>query len=256
MKAESFGYKNAWFACRAGSASEVAAALQLEQVASASWQVGVEASYASGRDSPHVGDVFVTSPVDGWVLAVGRALWTLNDSQPPRVMAWCAKLSQALGGAEVQYFSTYRVVEAHAWGRAIGGVANRSYILVDGEIREDFGGQSDEEQRLGFKFFDFGSSEAEDDGYLEREDLELPNEDHVMRLAAAWSVDPSAFQERALEVGSGLLGRIALPEPNYAVRSKIAPPIVAPTAIERGEARVAGVSVASRARNRPWWRFW
>jgi len=257
MKSESFGYKNAWFACRSDSPQAVTSALGIVGTGSCTWEDGIKASYTH-EGPPNLGPIFVTSPVDGWVLAVGRALWTLCDSDPPKVLEWCANLSQALGGAEVQYFSTYRVVEAHAWGRAKGGIARRSYILIDGEVHEDFGSQSEEEKALGFNFFDFCPVEAEDDSYADREDLELPGEEHVMRLAASWSVDPSELEGRDLEVESGLLGRISLPEPNYPRKPK---PVV-PTACSETHAvpddiapTVTPIS-AVKPPERSWWRFW
>ncbi|AKN91911.1 hypothetical protein ACU10_01355 [Xanthomonas oryzae pv. oryzicola] len=55
------------------------------------------------------------------------------------------------------------------------------------------GGQSDEERALSFRFFDEQSQEAADDDYWDRTDLEFPTETHVMRLAQAWSIDPSSL---------------------------------------------------------------
>ncbi len=252
MKVEPFGYKNAWFACRTDSALAVASALRLTAEMPSSWEEGVKASYANEEPS-YIGAVFVSPPIDGWVLAVGNTLFTLCDSTPPSILEWCANLSQALAGAEIHFFCTHRVVGVHAWGRAKDGRANRCYVFVDGEIHEDVGGQTMAEKSLGFNFFNDRSAEAEDENYYDREDLEYPDEDHVMRLAAAWSVDPSELEARGLDVAAGLLGRITLPEPKFAPK-----PAVIETAViaPRTPSEAASEVGSPKAVGRPWWRFW
>src|SRR4051794_5634364 len=63
----SFGYKSAWLAVRAADNTEVAEALNLDQVAASTWAAGiatVREADAGTRPAP----VFVGSPVDGWTL--------------------------------------------------------------------------------------------------------------------------------------------------------------------------------------------
>ena len=116
---------------------------------------------------------------------------------------------------------------------------------MEGEVREDFGDPSAEEAELGFKFFDFGSVEAQDEDYADREML---GEEHVMKLAAAWSVDPSGLGSISLEVEAGILGRIALPEPRYHAAE--------PKAMEAGEVKQPPLTTSLNEGERPWWRFW
>jgi hypothetical protein len=227
MKADSFGYKNAWLAIKGAGSRAVAEALSLRSVRAADWDTGIKAAY----EYPITSAVFVTPPVDGWVLCVGFPLFTPVDARPPafglRAAEWAAELQ-----TEVQYFSTHRIVEAHAWARARPSGLERAYVYVgeSGEKVLDFGSQTAEERALGFAFFDPSSDEAQVDDYWERQDLTHVGEEHVMALAARWSVDPSALAERDLEVAEGLIGDFG------------EPPSPQP--------------VPAMPAQRPWWKLW
>ncbi len=208
MKAASFGFKNAWIAVKGASAAAVAEALSLRGVREADWATGVQAAY---EDSA-TGAVFVTPPIDSWVLCVGWPLVASVDARPPefglRATEWATTLQ-----TEVQYFATHRVVEAHAWARARPSGLERAYLYVgeSGETVLDEGPPTEEEKALGFAFFDPSSDEAQADDYWDREDLTYPDESHVVALAARWSVDPTAFDGRDLEVGPGMIGDFGEP---------------------------------------------
>lgn len=224
MKAESFGYKNAWVAVKDASPAAVAEALSLRGVREADWAAGLQAAYADP------GSVFVTPPIDGWVLCVGWPLFASVDARPPefglRAVEWATTLQ-----TEVQYFATHRVVEAHAWARARPPGLERAYLYVgeSGEKVLDLGPPTGEERALGFAFFDPSSDEAQADDYWDREDLAYVTEDHVILLAARWSVDPTSLAERDIEVGPGLIGDLAQP---------------------------SAVTPTSPAPRKPWWKPW
>ena len=148
-------------------------------------------------------------------MAASRTFWTIKDTQPSKVAEWCGLLSQCLDGAEVQFFSTYRVVEAHAWGRARGGIALRSFVIIDGQIRENVGDPSEEEKSLGLNYADLSVP-----SYFDREDVAFPNEDAVIKLAACWSVDPTTLSETSPEGQALVIGEIELPESVYSARTK------------------------------------
>jgi hypothetical protein len=194
VKATGFGYKSAWIAAKRASPEAVAEALGLRNVRAIAWDAGLAAAEAEPYAS-----VFVTPPIDGWVLGVGFALFALADARPPlvgrRAEEWAARLQ-----TEVQYFATHRVVEAHAWARARPSGLERaySYLGESGEKLLDEGHPTAEERALGFAFFDPGSADAEEDGYWEREDLTYASEEHVIRLASRWSLDPTSLDEREL----------------------------------------------------------
>lgn len=227
MKAESFGFKNAWVAFRTADPAAVAKALSIRNPRPASWTEGVAAAY----EYPIGCSVFVTPPVHGWILCVGFPLFAAVDARPPTfgddAAAWARQL-----GCEVQYFSTHRIVEAHAWARARPGGLERAYVFVgeSGEKVLDVGAPTPEERQLGFAFFDPTSPAAESDGYWERKDLTFPHEDDVMAVAGKWSLDSSRLDERGLDVGGGLIG-------DYGEPPAAPPPVVEPPA-------------------KPWWKVW
>jgi len=187
MKAESFGFKNAWVAFRSNDPTAIAEALSLRNRRPATWVEGLEAAY----EYPMGCSVFVTPPIDGWVLCVGLPLTESSDVRPPTFGDDAAAWARTLG-CEVQYFATHRVVEAHAWARARPAGLERaySYLGESGEKLLDVGPPTPEEKQLGFAF---------------------PNESHVMALAGLWSVDPSGLEERNLDVGEGLIGEYGEP---------------------------------------------
>lgn len=228
MNAESFGYKNAWIAVKDVRPEAVAEALSLRNIRSANWDAGLKAAY----EYPTTCAVFVTPPIDSWVLCAGFPLFAPVDERPPafgsRAAEWASRLK-----TEVQYFSTHRIVEAHACVRARPHGLDRAYLYVgeSGEKVLDLGPPTAEERALGFAFFDPSSPEAKADGYWERDDLVYVGEEHVMALAARWSVDPSSLGARNLEVGDGLRGNF-------------------------GELAFRAQQVSTLSPKRPWWKLW
>jgi hypothetical protein len=205
VTADGFGYKTAWVAARSVSPDELASALALRDSQPTAWQAGVEASYGDGRL------VFVTPRLGDWTLCTGVALLDATGGRPPEFPDLIQKIAARLHTV-VQFFATHRVVELHAWGRATAQAVDRAYMYVgeSGETMLDVGLQTPEEQSLGFAFFNSSSSEAQVEGYWEREDLTFPDEESVMRLAALWSLDPSALPG-AVAPESGVLGKYGEP---------------------------------------------
>jgi hypothetical protein len=114
---------------------------------------------------------------------------------------------------EAQYFATHRVVESHTWARAVRGRLVRGYGWVGerGETLWDEGEQTPEERDLGFRFFDEQSPEASQEDYWARQDLRYPDEECVLRLAGAWSLDPTALEQPFRVPGLGVLGKLPNP---------------------------------------------
>jgi hypothetical protein len=175
-----FGYTCAWLAVRTTAPGDVVRALALEEVEAVGWPGGVDAAYD--------GAVFVTPPVDGWVLVASTALPAFGDDAGSPV-ALIERLSAALA-TEVQYFGTHRVVEYHAWAVARNGRRERAFAWLGerGEVLVDEGARRAGEPTL------------EPTG-------ESPDEDTVMRVAAAWSVDPTGLADRGA-LGTGWRGRL------------------------------------------------
>ena len=80
-----------------------------------------------------------------------------------------------------------RVVRAYGW------------LGERGEVLEDVGPRTPEEEELGFWFVDRTTVEGDWEG------VEMPGEDDVMRIAGRWSINPQEVDAYP-SVGIGFLG--------------------------------------------------
>ena len=168
-----FGHKQAWLAVRDTEPGAIIAAIGLRDLGPVSWRDGLDVAYVTDDR------VILTPPLPGarhatWVLAVGR--WWLTGGAVDTVT-----LSRDLD-TEVQYFATSRTEEWHHWERAVAGVLVRrfSFLGQSGEVTAWRGDPDATEVALGLP------TEPED------RDILIAESD-VMRVAGAWSVDPSAL---------------------------------------------------------------
>jgi hypothetical protein len=168
-----FGFKQAWLAVRTADSSAVLAAIGLRDLGTVPWRGGIDLSYFTPDR------LAVTPPLPGaggadWTLVAG--IWLLTA--PVDIAALSAKL-----GTEVQGFGTHRVVEAHQWSRAVDGQVVRAfgYVGESGELTEWHGEPDPVEREIGLP------PAVDDDTFL------LIGEEDVMRVAAAWSVDPASL---------------------------------------------------------------
>jgi hypothetical protein len=184
-----FGPKQAWLAVREGEAEAVAEALGLRDLGPVPWRSGVDLAYLTD-------DRLVLTPLlpgaggAPWLLVAGRWL-LLQADHPVDVGALSATL-----GTEVQFFATYRVGELHRWARARDGRLVRSFGFrgEDGEVT-DWRGEPDEaETAMGLpaEAPDVIGGAGAGAGWSEI----LVAEHDVMRLAGAWSVDPTSLDGR------------------------------------------------------------
>ncbi len=180
-----FGYKCAWLAIKTEDPQAVIEALGLQNVRESGWQKGVAAAYG--------GEVFVTPPLNGWVLAASISLPEITDKTRPDQLS---PLVKSLGKRfpDVQYFGTHRVVEYHGWLRATDGEIVRRYAYLGecGETLSDEGQQTDEETKLGLIY----------------NDSKFPDEQDVIQLAGAWSIDPTTLDDIHREKSVGNLGSL------------------------------------------------
>ena len=185
------GFKTSWIAVRDRTPAEVADVLRLADREEASWAVGTERAYRDG--------LFVGAPVDGWTLAHSRI--DFDDAVgggPINVPKWLARLSEQLG--EVQFFSTHRVSDYYAWGRAIDGSVKRAVVWGDGSVTICEGVPTEEEHQLGIGIA--SAAEANDDENY----AAVPGEGTIMELAALWSVNPTAIDDADVAT-NGILGK-------------------------------------------------
>lgn len=225
MKLTGFGYKQAWFVIQSEFADALLAYFQCESPTRIDWIQGMAKAYEPNGDL-----AFRTPNLDNWTMLAGTSLFTFGET--PGLGERLLESALAVG-AEVQYFASHRVVEFHAWARALpdGTVRAYAYNGSRGETIEDRGIPSAEELALGYRFFDVRSPEASSDGYWERADLRFPNEDDVMRLAGQWSLNPVELDGREVSFADGTLHR---------VNTQASPALATPTPPAK----------------RPWWRLW
>lgn len=226
----SFGYKMGWLAIRSTDRDAVVRSLQLSDPAEVTWREGIDALYENGLKPLNLllgrcSTIFVSPAVNGWTLVVGR--WTAGSDEElgvRQVERLITRASSEFG--EVQAFASHRVIEYHHWMLARNSDLVRSFAYIGerGEVLTDSGEPTPVE--LGFKWYPL----REEDADLEEEEI-LPNEESVMKVAGAWSVNPQLLETFPSSSSRGVLAK--------------APPIQQqPQNAEAGPAR------------RPWWRFW
>lgn len=171
-----FGGKQAWLAVRGGSQAAVLDALRLRDLGTVLWRDGIDVAHLTDDR------VAITPPLCGardtrWVLAVGRLFLT----SPVDIVDLSARLE-----TEVQFFATHRVTELHRWQRAGGGELIRAfgYVGQTGEVTAWHGDPDPAERAAGLP------------GKLDTETTVLVSEHDVLRVADAWSVDPTTLNGR------------------------------------------------------------
>jgi hypothetical protein len=180
-----FGVKQAWLAI--GTADRdvppeaIMAALGVRDLGAVDWRHGIDLAYLTDDR------LAITPPLAGaggraWTLVVGRAFFAADGA--PDI----ATVSAALD-ADVQFFATHRVAEAHDWERAVGGRLVRAFRYVGerGQVIRWYGEPDATELALGLP-----ASYNRDRGPDGERDI-VVGEPDVMRVAAAWSVDPSSL---------------------------------------------------------------
>jgi hypothetical protein len=173
-----FGGKQAWLAVAGDDPVEVIRALGLRDLGPVPWREGI--------DLAHLTDdrVAVTPPLPGardtsWILATGRRL--LLPGAHVDVIGLSAEL-----GTEVQFFATHRVTELHRWQRAANGELIRAfgYVGRTGEVTSWHGEPGPAEREAGLP------AELDEDATI------LVGEKDVLRVADAWSIDPTTLTGR------------------------------------------------------------
>lgn len=177
-----FGYKCSWLCVKAGSPGEVIEKIGLKNPRACNWNDGVYGDHG----------VFVSSVLDGWVLVVNWGMDVL-DTDPARLDELAGKFS------ELQYFSTHRAAEYHAWVKYVGGEMIRGYGWCGdiGEVLLNRGEITPEETELGLADL-LPDSGADWDNY------DFPDEQNVLDIAAAWGIDTS-FTRKTYPESTGVL---------------------------------------------------
>ena len=189
-----FGYKNKWIAVKSNDKEKVATFLNLKNIQKSNWESGLKFGYEKG--------MFVTPEIKGWILVLGIDISDLETNNTKELLQ---RISKEFG--ECQIFLTHRIVEYHFWGLARNGKIERLYSYV-GESGENLiveGEPTEIEKR--YNLVNTFSVEAKNDEYLEREDIEIPDEEIVMKIAEDWSINPTKIKEYQDIEGIGLIGK-------------------------------------------------
>ena len=179
-----------WLAARGRNLHAVQSALGLHHVRPCTWIEGL---------TDHQ-KLFIAPPVNGWILVAGSGL-----PEPGEDIDACFRfvleLSRKLG--HVQFFHANPVLDHHAWVRAESGRIVRAYAWA-GQTLWNQGARTPAELELGLKCFHY--FETPESAWNGRSDVLSSNTEKVPLLAARWSFDPAAIDERTFERASGLAG--------------------------------------------------
>src|SRR5205085_10092658 len=141
-----FSAPTRWLAIRSYNPQAVQAALGLLKPRPCSWEEGLTAAQAK--------KLFISPPVDGWILVMGSGL-----PEPAHDVDQCfhflLALSKKLGC--VQFFSANRALHHHAWVRAEQGRIQRAYAWA-GKTLWNQGRVTKAETELRMRCFDYAEA--------------------------------------------------------------------------------------------------
>ena len=179
-----------WVAIKSQQLSAVQNALGLHKVKPCSWQKGL-----AGEEK-----LFIAPPVNGWILVFGSELPDPSDDVDA-CFHFVAGLSRKLG--QVQLFSASRVLYHHAWIRAENGKVQRAYAWGNRTLWNQ-GARTPAERDLDVACFDYGDGSEINSWTVP--DVIISNVEKVPLVAARWSLDPAAVDERFLGQDQGVAG--------------------------------------------------
>ena len=198
-----FGPDMAWLAIRSADPMTVMGALGIASADASNWNSGLGTIY-----DPTLGQrrVFISAPVDGWIFVVSSALphphgGAFLDKSTP----FLTELSERLG--EVQYFASFPDVDVFAWARLASGRFIRAFAVGDEGVLWNRGRTTREERTLGLKLFELRGVRGRR-GDAGGELLMHPTPEHVMRLAGAWSLNPTLLDSSKAAPSRGYVAAI------------------------------------------------
>jgi len=181
---------SSWLAIKSRNLGAVQSALGLHNVKPCSWLEGL-----AGDEM-----LFIAPPVKGWIIVLGSGLPEPNQDVDA-CFCFLLEMSRKLG--RLQFFNASRILHHHAWIQAEHGRIIRAYAWA-GRTLWNQGKTTLSERELGLKCFDY-SDPAQPFPYSMQEPI-MANVEKVPLLAARWSLDPAAIDERFLEHERGVSG--------------------------------------------------
>lgn len=109
------------------------------------------------------------------------------------------------------YFSSYRVSDYYAWVAIKEGAIHRAYSTIQDEVAVDMGEQTIEEKNLNFNFIKNNDDydlfiKNEENG--DEQDLRFVDEEDVISIATAWSINPLLLDSESQSKDLGTVGKI------------------------------------------------
>jgi hypothetical protein len=144
--------------------------------------------------------LFIAPPIHGWILITGCGLPDPGDDVDA-CFRFLLGLSRKLG--HVQFYHANSILSHHAWVRAEAGRIVRAYAWA-GKTLWNQGVKTTAEIALGLKCFQY--FEMPEPVLFEEPDPISLNTERVSQLAAQWSIDPAAIDERTLDQAGGIAG--------------------------------------------------
>ena len=200
-----FGYRTAWLAIRTTDSEAVIDTLGLAELQCVNWRTGIATTYDEDLGSYYV---FVSPPVGEWTFVVGLAL---PHPVNARFIDGCMPLLTSVAARfyDVQYFFTYPVIEHYAWSRFEAGKLQRAFAWGDEGVIWNKGPLTQEERDLGLKVFELRRLGGTDVDNLDNDDdAGYPREDHVLKIASAWSLDPTKIDHQSADTALGFVGQV------------------------------------------------
>ena len=184
-----FGPDMAWIAIKTTDSAAVIDALRLDEPTCSNWNSGIGTIYDAQLGENRI---FVSSPVNGWVFVAGHSL------PQPHGRAFvdkCTPLLLELAGRfpEIQYFASYPEVDLFAWAKIKSGRLIRAFGVGDEGVIWTQGRTTRDERTLGLRLFELRGVRGRR-GDAGGELLMHPTQEHVMRLAGYWSLNPTLLQ--------------------------------------------------------------
>ena len=196
-----FGQRIGWIAINTDNMGKVARTIGIGKKERANWRSGLETVYDPSRGA---NKVFISPPLNGWTFIIGTAIpfpagKKLTDNCMPVITSLGDKFE------EVQYYFADEDLGFFAWARLKNGKIGRAFAWGDEGIIWNRGRATKEERALGLRPLEPQTAKIEQRvSALQR--LVYPSEDHVHRLAGAWSINPMDIKFLETSPGTGLLG--------------------------------------------------
>ena len=198
-----FGSDMAWIAVKTDDPAVVLSTLGIPLATPSNWNSGIGTVYDTALGERRI---FVSPPVEGWVFVVGSALphphgRAFTDKLTPLLV----ELSLHLG--EVQYFAAYPDLDFFAWAKLSAGRIVRAFGIGDEGIVLQRGRTTREERALGLTLFELRGVRGRR-GDAGGELLMHPTSEHVIRLAGAWSLNPTLLPDTSAAPALGYVADV------------------------------------------------